>query len=385
MKPSKGIHVAVVGLGFGAEFVPIYLHHPNVASLTIVDGNPATLAAIGDRFEIERNRRANDLKQVLASQEIDAVHLVTPIPLHAQQTLAVLQAGKHCACTVPMATSLDDLRAIVAAQRASGKVYMGMETAIFTRRFFYVRDLISKGELGNIQFLRGAHYQDMEFWPAYWNGLPPMHYATHAIAPILALANTHARTVRCLGSGTMRDELRERYGNPYPIETAIFELESETSLSAEVTRSLFHTARDYTESFCVYGEQMTFEWEQIEEENPVVFRIQSQNEKHGRGKAIEWERIDVPDRQDLLPPEIARYTKRGVYDATQAHRSFLQGGGHGGAHPHMVHEFVSSIVEGRQPWPDAATTANWAAPGICAHESAMRSGECIHIPRFDID
>jgi hypothetical protein len=180
----------------------------------------------------------------------------------------------------------------------------------------------------------------------------------------------------------MRDELHARYNNPYPIETAIFELESKTSLSAEVTRSLFHTARDYTESFCVYGERMTFEWEQIEGENPVIFRMQSQEGAHGQGNTITWERIEVPDRQDLLPPEIARYTQRGVYNASQAHRSFLQGGGHGGAHPHMVHEFVSSIVEGCQPWPDAVTSANWGAPGICAHESAMRGGERVEIPCF---
>ena len=76
---------------------------------------PARLAQIGDRFGI--TRRLSNLEEVLAS-EVDAVHLVTPIPAHAQQTLAALAAGKHCACTVPMATSLDDLHAIVAVEIA---------------------------------------------------------------------------------------------------------------------------------------------------------------------------------------------------------------------------------------------------------------------------
>ena len=118
------------------------------------------------------------------------MHLVTPIPLHAAQSVAVLKAGKHCACTVPMATSIADLKAIVAAQRESGKNYMGMETAVYTRRFLHVREMKAKGEIGRIQFLRGAHYQDMEYWPPYWMGLPPMHYATHAVSPVLALAET---------------------------------------------------------------------------------------------------------------------------------------------------------------------------------------------------
>jgi hypothetical protein len=223
----------------------------------------------------------------------------------------------------------------------------------------------------------------MENWPPYWMGLPPMYYATHALAPLLALAQTRARAVHCFGSGVMRPELHQQYGNPFPVETAIFELESETSLAAEVTRTLFHTARGYLESFCVYGEGATFEWEQIEGELPVVFRmIRQEKSGYDGGTRIVLDRISVPDRQDLLPKEIARFTRRGVYDENNPHQSFLQGGGHDGSHPHLVHEFVSSIMENRQPWPDAITTANWNAAGILAHESAMKGGQRIEIPSF---
>ena len=380
MAAEKKINVALAGLSFGAEFAPIYIHHPRVESLTICDQDAEVLRSVGDRFEVAN--RVADLREILSNDDIDAVHLVTPIPVHAEQTVAVLNAGKHCACTVPMATNIDDLNAIVTAQRESGKVYMGMETAVYTRRFMYVQDMLKNGEIGRIQFLRGAHYQDMEYWPPYWMGLPPMHYATHAVSPVLALADTQARAVHCFGSGVMRPELHEQYNNPFPIETAIFELEHEPALAAEVTRSLFHTARDYTESFNVYGERATFEWEQIEDEAPVVFRMTAAAASWGRGNEITVERVNAPDRQDLLPKEIARFTQRGVYDETHAHLSFLQGGGHGGSHPHLVHEFVSSIVEKRQPWPDAMTMAAWTAAGICAHESAMNGGVRIEIPQF---
>ncbi len=380
MTSSRKIKVALAGLSFGAEFAPIFLHHPNVESLTICDSDPAVLQKIGDRFEIEK--RVLDLVDVLADGSIDAVHLVTPIPAHAEQSIAVLKAGKHCACTVPMATSVDDLHAIVAAQRESGKNYMGMETAVYTRRFLHVQAMIKRGEIGRIQFLRGAHYQDMEFWPPYWMGLPPMHYATHAVSPVLALAQTQARAVHCFGSGVMRPELHEQYGNPFPVETAIYELSSDPPLAAEITRSLFHTARGYTESFNVYGEKATFEWEQVEGEDPVVFRMTPVVTHWGRGNDITEERIQPPDRRDLLPAEIARFTQRGVYDESQAHLSFLQGGGHGGSHPHLVHEFVTSIIEERQPFPDALTTAAWTAAGVCAHESAMNGGARVEIPQF---
>ncbi len=376
MTTIRKIRVALVGLGFGAEFAPIYLHHPDVASLTLCDPDPRVLNAVGDRYGIEG--RCDRLEQVLES-DVDAVHLVTPIPLHARQAIAVLDSGKHCACTVPMATSLADVQDIVAAQRRSGRNYMMMETAVYTREFLCVRDLRDRGELGAIQFLRGAHYQDMENWPPYWLGLPPMHYATHAVAPLLAIAGVRATQVHCFGSGRMRAELHAPYGNPYPVETAIFQLDA-PSLAAEVMRTLFHTARAYTESFNVYGEKATFEWQQIESEEPVLFRMEAL--RPGRGRPVTAERIAAPDQPDRLPPEIRRFTRQHVYDAAHAHLSFLQGGGHGGSHPHLVHEFVRSIVEERRPAIDAATAADWTAAGICAHQSAMQDGALVHIPRF---
>lgn len=378
MSKRGELRVALVGLGFGAEFVPIYMHHPDVAEFAICDADERVVSTVGDRFRV--GRRFTDVRAIIESDAFDAVHLVTPIPLHARQSVAVLRSGKHCACTVPMATSIEDCRAIVDASREVRRHYMMMETAVYTREFLYVRTMLQRGEFGRIQFLRGAHYQDMENWPDYWMGLPPMHYATHAVSPLLAIADTRATKVHCFGSGLMREELCRRYGNPYPVETAIFQLAAD-GLAAEVTRSLFHTARDYTESFIVYGEDATYEWQQIEAEPPVVFRM-APLQPH-RGRPISVERIEPADRADLLPPEIARFTRRGVYDASDPHRSFEQGGGHGGSHPHLVHEFVRSIVEDRPPAIDAVTAANWTAAGICAHMSAMNDGAEVIVPRFD--
>ena len=373
---SITINIALVGLGFGMAFVPIYLHHPNVAKLIVCDPSEPHLQKARDEYGVEQTCRT--LNDVLADDTIDAVHLVTPIPLHAEQSVAVLRAGKHCACTVPMACSLDDLKSIADAQRRSGKNYMMMETAVYTREFLYVKQLLDNGDFGAIQFLRGAHYQDMEGWPPYWMGLPPMFYATHAISPILTIANTRAETVHCFGSGHMREELRSQYGNPYPVETAIFKLAG-SGLAAEVTRALFATSRPYSESFNIYGSAATFEWQQVEDEEPVLFRIAASGEGHGEPTV---ERISVPDRADLLPEQIARFTRPTIYDETTSHRSFVQGGGHGGSHPHLAHEFVTSIIEQRTPKIDAITAANWTAAGICAHQSAMFGGAAVQIPDF---
>lgn len=376
MSNTKRIRIAVVGLGFGAEFVPIYLDHPDVEAVTICDTNETRLREVGEKFGAVR--RADDIQEVINAPDIDAVHLISGIPDHAWQTIAALNAGKHCACTVPMATTLEDLQAIVTAQRNSGKNYMMMETAVYTRQFLYANALKAQGIFGRIQFLRGAHYQDMECWPPYWNGLPPMWYATHAISPLLAIAETRAVKVHCFGSGVMRESLHRQYQNPWPVETAIFQLE-QPHLSAEVTRSLFHCARPYMESFTIYGENACYEW-QMEDEPPALFRMSPVAKEQ-----IRQVTVDHPtplDQADLLPPEIGKYTQRFVYNSKDTHLSFEQGGGHHGSHPHLVHEFVRSIVEERSPWIDTITAANWTSAGICAHESAMRGGAEIQVPDF---
>ncbi len=372
---GKRVNVAVVGLGFGWEFASIYKEHPAVESVTICDKDPRRLEEAGRKLGV---RAVADFEEILADKSIDAVHLVTGIPDHARQSLAVLDSGRHCACTVPMATSVEDLKALVDAQRRSGKNYMMMETAVYTRQFLNAREMKERGLFGRLQLLRGAHYQDMENWPPYWAGLPPMWYATHAVAPLLALSGGRAVKVHCFGSGEMREELKAQYGNPWPIETAIFQLSS-PKLSAEVTRSLFHCSRPYMESFAVYGEDACYEW-QMENEAPVLFRVNPETPGN-RGRLLQ-ERPEPADRPELLTPEIRKFTKRFVYSDENRHLSFEQGGGHHGSHPHLVDEFVLSIVEGRKPSIDAVTAANWTAAGICAHQSAMSGGGAVEIPAF---
>ena len=84
-----------------------------------------------------------------------------------------------------------------------------------------------------------------------------------------------------------------------------------------------------------------------------------------------------------LPEEIRQFTTKGVYDSSEnLHLSFKQGSGHGGSHPHMAHEFVSAIIEDRDPFPNIVESANWTSVGLLAHQSAMNNGELIKLPEF---
>ena len=295
---SKKINIAIVGLGFGSEFIPIYQKHPDTNLYAICQRNKENLNKIGDAFGIDK--RYTDFNELIRDTNIDAVHINSPIHLHASQSISALKAGKHVACTVPMATTIEDCIKIVNLQKSIGKKYMMMETTVYSREFLFVKELYENGELGKIQFLRAAHHQEMAGWPGYWEGLPPMHYATHCVGPCLGLAGKLADFVSCLGSGRIDENLISKYNSPFAVETCHIKLK-DSDLSAEITRSLFNTAREYIESFDVYGSKKSYEWQQVEAENPIVF------------EGEDAKRIPVPDFAHILPESIQQYTTKGVF------------------------------------------------------------------------
>lgn len=372
---SKKINVAIVGLGFGAEFIPIYQKHPNAEMYAICQRNEEKMNAIGDEFGIDV--RYTDYDELLKDPSIDAVHINTPIPNHGEQSIKALKAGKHVACTVPMATTVEECKQIVELVKETGLTYMMMETVVYAREFLFMKELYDKGELGKIQYLKASHQQDMDGWPNYWPGLPPMHYATHCVGPVLALTKGEAEYVSCFGSGTIREELIPIYNSPFAVESTHIKFRN-SDLSAHVYRSLFDVARQYRESFEVYGSKKSVEWPLIEG-HPLVVHTAKKPEPEIP------EEVESPDYAKYLPEEIQRFTTKGVYDTDDnQHLSFTQGAGHGGSHPHLVHEFVNALIQEKEPYPNAQQSANITCVGILAHESALQGGKQISLPDFTL-
>lgn len=370
---NKPLRIAIIGLGFGAEFIPIYQAYEGVELVAICQRTATELDKIGNAFNIEK--RYTSYEELLKDPDIDAVHINTPIPAHGIQSIQALKAGKHVACTVPMATTVEECKEIVALVKETGLTYMMMETVVYAREFLFMKELYDKGTLGKVQFLKASHQQDMDGWPNYWPGLPPMHYATHCVGPVLGLTRDEAEYVSCFGSGTIREELHHHYNSPFAVETTHIKFR-DSDLSAQVYRSLFDVARQYRESFEVYGDKLSVEWPLIEG-RPLVQHTAK------RAEAEIPEEVKCPDYAHYLPKEIQKFTTKGVYDLDDnTHLSFEQGGGHGGSHPHLVHVFVDGLKNGTAHYPNAVQSANITCTGILAHQSAMKGGEIIRLPDF---
>jgi len=368
---AKSVNVAMVGLGFGSEFIPIYQRHPNANVHAICRRNVDELNKVGDQFGIAK--RYTTFEEVLADPEVDFVHINSPIPDHGWMSIAALKAGKHVMCTVPMATTIEECQEICQLVKKTGLKYMMAETVVYSREFLFIREMYQKGELGKIQYMAASHPQDMDGWPAYWEKMIPMHYATHVVSPVLGLVNGRAEYVSCFGSGTVREDIAKKSGNKYAVETCHIKIK-DSDIAAHIWRFLFDTARQYRESFDVYGTKKSFEWSLVENEPHVIHTAKKPEPQIAT-------KVEVPDYAHLLPEPIRMFTQS-IQDAD--HLSFIQGGGHGGSHPHLVNEFVSALIENRDPWPNATLSANWTCVGICAHQSTEKGGQIVHLPEFTL-
>ncbi len=170
-----------------------------------------------------------------------------------------------------------------------------------------------------------------------------------------------AEYVSCFGSGTINERLAQKSGNPFAVESCHIKIK-DSDVAAHIWRFLFDTARQYRESFDVYGTKKSFEWALIEGEEHIIHTAKKPEPEIA-------ERASVPDYAHRLPEAIRRFTTT-IQDA--GHLSFIQGGGHGGS-AHLVHAFVSALVErtrrlGQTPPPAPTGPASASAP----HQSAQR-------------
>lgn len=378
----KKLKIGVVGVGFGASFADIYSYHPLVEEVVVCDLDETRLQ--GFRKQRQGNKKityCSSLEEMLDDTTVDAVQICTGIPAHAKQSVAVLESGKHCACAVPMAISIDEIRRVVTAARESRKNYMMMETNLFCAEFLTAKEMLENGEFGKVQYMRGVHYQPMDdgYWGdiRYWRGLPPMYYSTHCIGPLYGIAKSKIKQVVGVGSGTMAKELCENYGNPFPIEAAL--LSFENGLKGEVARGLFECSAKPVEAFNIYGSKKTLMAEYTSE---VVEKVRDEACYDCAGFVVEHRKWK--NQYMALPKEIRRFTIQ-VPEGADNWEEYLETAPfsvHGGSHPHLCHEFVMSIAENRKAAVDEDAAANITAAGICAHTSAMQGGIPMEIPVF---
>ena len=174
MQLTAPVHWGIAGCGWVArDYVAPAMAAASTVRLTAVcDPDPAALSRIASEApEIARHATLADF---LATPGLEAVYVATPNHLHRPIVEAAARAGKHVLCEKPMATSLADAEAMVAACRGNGVRYATAFDQRFQARHRRLRELVREGRLGEITAVR-VHYA---CWtPADWS--PPTTQGTH--------------------------------------------------------------------------------------------------------------------------------------------------------------------------------------------------------------
>lgn len=150
---TERIRIGVVGVrNIGRNHVIATTEAEGATVAAIADTDPSRLAEVGDAYGVPH--RFTDAEALLRSDAVDAVILATPNHLHAPMTVAALEAGKHVLVEKPMARTVAEADAMIAARDASGKVLMVGMNQRFSPRMAALRAAVDGGALGRLQYGR---------------------------------------------------------------------------------------------------------------------------------------------------------------------------------------------------------------------------------------
>ena len=139
------INVALAGAGaFGIKHLDAIKLIDGVEVISLISRELGKTQEIANKYGIRHV--STELADSLAIQEVDAVILCTPTQMHAAQTLACLNAGKHVQVEIPLADSWTDAKAVAARQKETGRVVMCGHTRRFNPSHQWVHQKIAAGE-----------------------------------------------------------------------------------------------------------------------------------------------------------------------------------------------------------------------------------------------
>jgi len=160
-----------------------------------------------------------DWRELVSDADIDAVYVATPVNLHAEQTVAAAEAGKHVLCEKPMAMTVAECDRMIAACRAHD-VRLGIA---YYRRFYpavtRIADLLASGAIGApvfAQMIASEPFDPKPGQPRYWlvdraqsGGGPMADFGCHRIELLLHLLGPVSRTTSIVATAALDREVED--------------------------------------------------------------------------------------------------------------------------------------------------------------------------------
>jgi predicted dehydrogenase len=266
---QKCVRWGLIGCGDIARkrVAPALSESPHSELVAVSRANRDLLDEFADAFGVPN--RVADWREVAASDDIDAVYIATPVNLHAAQTIAAAESGKHVLCEKPMAMNVAECERMIAAADANG-VKLGIA---YYRHFYPVvrrmKELIDSGEIGKpvvAQVNAFEWFNPSQSNPRAWllnpvisGGGPMFDFGCHRIQLLLHLLGP-IKTVRAVRATALFQREVE--------DTASASFEFTCGAIANVTVS--HAVMEPRDSVTIWGSEGSIATEVLNEGRLVV-------------------------------------------------------------------------------------------------------------------
>ncbi|MEZ4866553.1 MAG: Gfo/Idh/MocA family oxidoreductase [Caldilineaceae bacterium] len=356
--------VGLIGARRGSSLVRPFESFPETQITALCDLDEARLAATAKALEVDDQQLFTRYEDLLAA-DIDVVVIGTPIQFHAAQAIQALEAGKHVLSEVTAAYSLEDCQRLVDTAQRTGQLYMMAENACYFHFIRQWRDWIGQGRLGNIFYAESEYIhniqhllRDEQSGESFWRiQRPPIYYCSHSLGPLLMLMDD--RIVQAMGLATGFGIMPDLGPGCLNMEVALFKTAKGAVI--KLLRSQVAYREPPMHFYSLYGTKGSVENDRAGGHQGVgqgkLYVHGEQDPQHG------FAVIDCPISDPDAPVDAL-------------------GGGHGTTEYYLVRDFITALQQGSPPPIDAMRAAEFTAPGICAHESALRGGTWVEVPQY---
>jgi predicted dehydrogenase len=146
------MNLGIIGCGWIVEFghMAAIRLADEVTVVAVADASAVRAKSVGHGFGVADERCLDDWRGLLEIDEVDAVLIATPPTSHREIATAAAEAGKHVLCEKPMAPSLDDADAIIAAGAEAGVVVGLCHNCLWFPEHIEARRQVEAGMIGAV-------------------------------------------------------------------------------------------------------------------------------------------------------------------------------------------------------------------------------------------
>jgi phthalate 4,5-cis-dihydrodiol dehydrogenase len=199
--PTEALRFGLIGVGVGArQLLPALTGGAHAQLIAAADLRTDALNSLQQKFGI---RTYSSVDALVGDAEVEAVWVATPNHLHAEHSIAALEAGKHVIVSKPMAITLEESSAMVAAARRNGVFLLAGHTQSLAPSIREMASMVRRGELGKLGMLHTWHFTDWMYRPRLpaeldvaQGGGPVFRQASHQVDIVRSIAGSPVRSVR---------------------------------------------------------------------------------------------------------------------------------------------------------------------------------------------